>query len=393
MRRPLAHEKGFALAVAMLALVVIGALIAGAFFASTQEYRVGRNTLVQSRALAAAERGVSESYSALMRSWVDTGPNHRMSDSVFTKMTRGQRYTWQYSDVAGQRSDVVLTKLSNASYEVTSVGVANPGTPLEAKRRTSVIVRFDTPDLNVLGALTTRGPTKISGSAQVIGTDQTPTGWSECDSASTAKPGLAIDQATDIDGGSCDASHCIGNPGVLVTPVANDTMTYFNYGGLTWPQLKAMATKVVPNGGPWNGLDPRYNADGSCNKSDFNNWGDPYRNNVGTACDGYYPIIYYNGNLTINDNSGQGILLVEGDLAIQGQFEFVGAVIVRGGVKLAGGGAHITGALMAANVDISDTNSLTGGQEVKYSKCALQKALMAAAVPQIAKGRAWADKL
>jgi hypothetical protein len=71
----------------------------------------------------------------------------------------------------------------------------------------------------------------------------------------------------------------------------------------------------------------------------------------------------------------------------------MGMVIVRGGLKLAGGGAHITGAVMAANVDIDDSNSLTGGQEIKYSKCALQKALMAAAVPQIAKGRAWTDKL
>ena len=37
--------------------LVIGALIAGAFFTSTQEYRIGRNSLVDQRAFSAAEAG------------------------------------------------------------------------------------------------------------------------------------------------------------------------------------------------------------------------------------------------------------------------------------------------------------------------------------------------
>jgi hypothetical protein len=36
-------REGMALAMAMFAIVVIGALIAGAFFATTQDYRFGRN--------------------------------------------------------------------------------------------------------------------------------------------------------------------------------------------------------------------------------------------------------------------------------------------------------------------------------------------------------------
>src|SRR5690242_10249921 len=49
------RREGFALAVAIGAIVVIGALIAGAFFASSQQFRVGRNTLLQTRARTAAE--------------------------------------------------------------------------------------------------------------------------------------------------------------------------------------------------------------------------------------------------------------------------------------------------------------------------------------------------
>ncbi len=43
MKRILRDERGMALAVAIFALVVVGALVAGAFFAGTQEQRVGEN--------------------------------------------------------------------------------------------------------------------------------------------------------------------------------------------------------------------------------------------------------------------------------------------------------------------------------------------------------------
>ena len=54
-------------AVAMVAIVVIGALIAGAFFTSTQEYRIGRNSLVDQRAFSAAEAGVNQPIQAWVK--------------------------------------------------------------------------------------------------------------------------------------------------------------------------------------------------------------------------------------------------------------------------------------------------------------------------------------
>ena len=52
-------RRGFALLVALAALVIIGGLIVGAFFASTQEFRIGRNTVLQSRAMTSAEYGLN----------------------------------------------------------------------------------------------------------------------------------------------------------------------------------------------------------------------------------------------------------------------------------------------------------------------------------------------
>ena len=57
-------REGFALPVALGSMVVIGMILAGVFFAATQENRVGRNTVNQERAFRAAEFGVNNTYSA-----------------------------------------------------------------------------------------------------------------------------------------------------------------------------------------------------------------------------------------------------------------------------------------------------------------------------------------
>lgn len=49
------------MATALGGLVIIGVLIAGVFFTSNQELRVGTNTFVQERAFRAAEYGLNTS--------------------------------------------------------------------------------------------------------------------------------------------------------------------------------------------------------------------------------------------------------------------------------------------------------------------------------------------
>nr|MBA3258894.1 hypothetical protein [Gemmatimonadales bacterium] len=53
-------ERGIALAVAVFALVVIGALVAGTFFAGRLEQQTGMNTFFAAQATEAAEAGLSE---------------------------------------------------------------------------------------------------------------------------------------------------------------------------------------------------------------------------------------------------------------------------------------------------------------------------------------------
>jgi len=60
MKRILRDERGIALAVAIFALVIVGALVAGAFFAGTQEQRVGENQRFVQRSFGVAEAGGGE---------------------------------------------------------------------------------------------------------------------------------------------------------------------------------------------------------------------------------------------------------------------------------------------------------------------------------------------
>ena len=58
-------ERGIALAVAMFALVVIGAIVAGNFFAARLEQQSGQNTVFASQAAEAAEAGLSEAMATM----------------------------------------------------------------------------------------------------------------------------------------------------------------------------------------------------------------------------------------------------------------------------------------------------------------------------------------
>src|SRR5437773_4145022 len=65
MKRVLQNERGMALALAIFALVVVGALVAAAFFAGTQEQRVGENWRRLQQSFGAAETGLNE----VIRCW------------------------------------------------------------------------------------------------------------------------------------------------------------------------------------------------------------------------------------------------------------------------------------------------------------------------------------
>ncbi|MGH7665230.1 MAG: hypothetical protein ACRENI_13220 [Gemmatimonadaceae bacterium] len=383
------RRSGFALVIAILAIVVIGALIAGAFFASMQEYRIGRNSIVQERALATAERGHSE----FLINW----------DSTWNRtMRNGDTVSRVVSTSSGALAGVKMTRLNQNTFWVVSSAIAGSGTQTGARRRTGLLMRLRTPNVKVPGAITTANQTAISGSGIVSGTDVNPAGW-DCDDTGPPKAGVVNDDATEVTtAGTCSGAACIaGSPKIAEDPAAGDTNTYTNYNGFTWQELVAQANVYINAGSgvTITGMQPSYTWSGACDLGDNRNWGDPVRNVLAPGrCESYYPIIHVDGTGTVqlSGGIGQGILLIEGNVAIAGNFEFTGLIIARGTAQITGTGNKVWGGLMAMDEScvvggkVKNCNMLAGNATVQYSRCAVSSAFASRARPEVAT-RAWAD--
>jgi Tfp pilus assembly protein PilX len=67
-----ASERGIALAIALFALVVIGALVSGSFFAGRLEQQSGQNLMFAAQALEAAETGLADVLASPVPAAVET---------------------------------------------------------------------------------------------------------------------------------------------------------------------------------------------------------------------------------------------------------------------------------------------------------------------------------
>ena len=377
MHATLRSEKGMALMMALGAIVIIGVLMGGVLFVSTQDYRIGANTVRSTRAAAAADLGLNR----VPVDW-NLADNNRMQIGDTLKRA--------FTAPRGGTATVIITRLGGPFFWVVSEGYAGAmGSQASARRRYGTLFRLDLPQMNFLGAITTQGNTTVNGNVSVNGNDAAPAGWAACGSTTQNVAGAAISPTTTATvNGSVTLN---GNPPVLTTPAAGDSNTYFNYGSSNYQSLAAAANLTYPGGTLLTGVFPI--AVGSvCQTSVIPaNWGDPNRASPAGACESYFPTIHVLGDLKVTTGRGQGVLLVDGDFTVAGNFEFTGAVIARGGLKMSGTGNKITGAVMAASVDVTDNVALAGNTSLQYSSCALLASLSASAYPKQAMQRAWVD--
>jgi len=359
-------------------ILIIGLIVAGAVFVSTHDYRKATNTVRETRAVAAADLGLNR----LLQEW-----NPDDNGRLVTNDTIQRTY-----NVGSGTVTVLVTRLPGKLFWMLAQAQAGSlGSQASARRRYGMLLRLDTPDIPFMGALTGRGAVQVGGSSTVSGKDAPPTGWTGCPGG-TDVAGIAMSDTTSgLKLPGCDvAKSCVdGSPRFLQTLLAADTATYFVYGNSTYQQLAASATKTVGAGTTYSSLGPVV-VSGVCQTSDANNWGDPARALPAGKCEGYYPIVHALGDLRISGTKGQGILLVDGDLALRGGFEFTGIMIVRGTLSSTGTGAKITGGVMAANINL-DENTLLGNSGIQYSSCAINKVMQGSAYLKPVIKRAWVD--
>lgn len=363
------NERGITLVVTILGLALTGTLVSGFVTMSVLEHRQATNTRRMGQAFAAAEYGLGET----VANWNSS--------------------SWNFLAVYDSASVAGSTPLGSGSYTGTVrrlndqlflVDILGRDAALATRQHVAAYVRLQTIDMDIGAPLTIRGSIRVGGSAQISGTDHVPVGWAGCaQDASVA--GVRISDANDLETvGGCSGGSCIdGNPPIAVDSTISDS-TFFQYGDLDWDALVAIATKtLVP--GTYTGVEPSF-VGGVCNTSDSWNWGDPL--NPTSTCGGYFPVIYSPGDLTINGNYGQGILLVDGNLSVQGGFRFFGPVIVRQSLKTTGTGGHFIGAVMAASGDL-ESSVVLGQAVIQYSSCAITRAVTSVLPGALLRRRGW----
>ena len=379
MRGPkLSDERGIALAVAVLALVVIGALVAGTFFAGRLEQRGGQNTVYSAQAFEAAEAGVI----ATITGW---DPNVHGAGAV------GADVALPLTSLGGQASYTpTVTKLNSSLFLIRSRGErATPGGNILARRLLGSLVRLKIPEIDIQAAVTAHGGVRVGGNALVDGNDHipgAPANWGGvCPPLEAPMAGIRTD-------GAIQQS---GNPTIMGNPPRrqNDATVVDSIFTEPFDALAAMRDIEILVENPTATAPATTGLPLRCDRTNTLNWGEPWFPAVpatASVCQTYFPIIYRHGNLKLQGGRGQGILLVKGNLELAGGVEFFGIVMVDGRMSTNGNGNKVNGAIMARNVDL-DENFLGGTPTANYSACAISRALNASATVIPLAKRSWAQ--
>lgn len=369
------QRKGFALAGALLAMVVVGALITGSFFAASQENAIGLSSRYNDQALYTAEYGLNQALEEI---------NILTLRNMTTDIVLPQKQAIVNGQVIGTADVRVHAFGPNRLFISKGVAVSGDTRYTGGARVLGLVthmqlVGFPTDRaMQVLGGVTAKGTSLISGRDTFPqGTAQSQ--WSTCGmntgTYSIAAPDTSPSKVTTQGSARID--------GQMLQDPSLDTTKFLNYGGgVDYNYLTTRATKIYTAGNAPNQPLPSVTAAGVCNTLDSSNWGEPGpaggAGGVVPECTNYFPVIWIQGagSTTINAaGRGQGILLVDGDLTVAGGFEFWGVIIVKGLIKSSGNGGHLNGTVMSLTAgDIDYTDTFVGNSVIELSSCAVERA-------------------
>lgn len=366
-----AGERGAALLLALAMLSILGILGAAALTLAWLEMRAGENAVQAVQSFEAAEAGLTQA----RWTW-----NHAALDTL---SAGGVTTLPGLVLVNGAQVAVQARRLGGESYLLTSQGqIQRAGR--QSRRFLSQLIRLELPIPPISGALTGLDSALIDAGSVVSGHDSTPPGWgARCPATAPAVAGLAVAPGTVINPASCLNTPCLGGqPGLLVDsmlpPWVLDSVASYSYSGLASQADVTVQGAVGP-------VRPVPAGPGVCQTADSLNWGDPAPTG---ACGSYFAVVHAASGLVITGGSGQGVLLVDGDLTLSGGFRFAGLVVVQGTLRSGGAGGGVLGAVLARRIDLPPGSPL----EVRYSACALREATRGHSRPRLPNSHGWGQR-
>ncbi len=346
----ISRRRGMTLLMVLLAIMVLSILLAAAFAAASTEARVSANQQANVDAFALAESGL-ELFMAKRDSLGFTSTPPAASESAHVTLSGG------YADVVltQVRKDTVSGRYG---YAIRAHGVSTTATltgTAPAARTVAEYGVWQPGTMNVLSAWTTlTGLAKNGTSGSLSGTDA-------CGGAA-ALPGVATVTTPGYTG---PTSPVTGNP-----PVDN---------------LGTQAQAIAATNIDWNGIVNNNAAQPSITipPGTWPSFSNP----------NYWPVIKVVGDGTL-PASGQGTLIVTGNLTLSGNTTWSGVVLV-GGNLTSNGNNTVSGAVVTGlNVEFGQSvpqNSLGNGNKTfQYNSCNVSKA-MAGQSQLVGYSNAWVD--
>jgi hypothetical protein len=374
-------ERGIALAIAVFALVVIGALVAGTFFAGRLEQRTGLNTMFAEQSFELAEAGATD----VLANW---------APGTFNTLTPGADTTLPPVVLAPFQVYVpTITRLTPDLFFVRATGQRlDAAGGVLAERTVGLLARLGVPAVSPGAPFVTGATSRFIHQAVISGEDLDPIGWGgECpgvvDTVAAVRSAAGVIDSTDCGGVSC----LVGVPPPPALPIVSPDSTvtaslFMDFGGVSFDELAAMAEKTAgASASPLPALDGA----GACDRADPDNWGEPLTGLGFDDCFNYFPIIYAPGDFMLAGGRGQGILLVRGDFSIRGSAAFYGLVVALGRFE-AEVGPSVHGAIMALGDSLAPSH-VEGTARLQYSSCALTRALRQAGIARPLAERPWAQ--
>jgi Tfp pilus assembly protein PilX len=357
-----ANELGMVTAVALLLVAVLTLLGTTAVVITSTDLLIGGNYKVSEQAFYAAEAGVEEAKARLRESAVagvkinDTAPNSPDWKVYIGTLAMAQARGFNPSSLSQSRVD---SRQVNMSYVVEikhRVNAANQVMYWDGVTRTT------TPAKNIYLVTSTGFTGNANRAVQAELTRNSP---------AFPKTPLYVKSPTKVSGNqtTVDGTNVCGSS---IVPAVTTTLA----------QGSGNNQSVEENGGPNITGDPRikYLADSldvdalldslkpsaDITPTDPSvqgaNWGDP------TNCSTYH-IVYFNTDAHLTGQSqGCGLLLVDGDLEVNGGFQWRGQVIATGGIKFTGKGGDskkVTGGMISGGSVDADV-TIGGSTEIRY---------------------------
>ncbi|HEY1952832.1 MAG TPA: pilus assembly PilX N-terminal domain-containing protein [Gemmatimonadaceae bacterium] len=330
------ERRGFAIPIAVLVIAVLTIMVAGGFSLVSAERRSVADQKSQISAFRIAEQGLElflvRRDSLMTAKYGAAGYSHvpGIGDSLRIPVTGGY-------------ADVKLTRLraptgsQSGMYVLRSMGTettgAYAGTP-QGVRTVAQYVLWEPAQMQVLAGWTALSGLQKNGAAGTIG------GIDLCgDSAAVA--GVVVPMNPGYTGKVVE----VGNP--PIDSVAPDSVA-IDWNGIV--NLGAITPTITLPGGSW-----------------------PTAALQDTT---YYPIIRVNGDLSL-PSSGQGMLIVTGNLTISGSTTWKGVLLVGGDITSNGNNGVQGATVSGLNVKLGTyvpSSTANGTKQYNYNSCSVAKA-------------------